>query len=85
MSVIDPKFRIAAPPVELALTAWDHKLASRLTVICCVIIALAALFAVREWSRTGTPLLLLLIAGHSDDRRGGPCAVTTDWPQLFNR
>lgn len=63
MSVIDPVFRIAAPPVDLALTAWDQVLAIRLIIVCGVIITLAVLFTLRQWSRSGSPVLLLLILG----------------------
>jgi hypothetical protein len=61
--MIDPVFRIAPPPVETALTAVDMAISNRIIVINCVLILLAVLFALRDWNRSKSPMLLLLIIG----------------------
>ena len=61
--MIDSLFRIAPPPVETALTAVDMVISSRIITINCVLILLAVLFALRDWNKSKTPILLLLIIG----------------------
>ena len=62
-SMIDPTFRIAAPPVDMALTALDQMIVGRITVVNAVVILAAIIFALREWSRSQSPIPLLLILG----------------------
>jgi hypothetical protein len=61
--MIDPQFRIAPPPVELALTPLDNTVGFCLMGICTLIVLVAVRFAWREYRRNGSPILLLIILG----------------------
>jgi hypothetical protein len=61
--MIDPTYRIVPPPVDVALTAVDLAIRDRILIIDCVIILAALLFALREWNRSKSPMLLLLVVG----------------------
>jgi hypothetical protein len=61
--MIDPQFRIAPPPVELALTPLDNQVGLWLMGICTVFALIAARFAWGVYRKTGSPILLLIILG----------------------
>ena len=61
--MVDPLFRVPQPPVDLALTPLDDKVGFSLMAICTVLVLVAARFAWREWKRTGSPILFLMILG----------------------
>lgn len=61
--MIDPQFRVHAPPVDMALTPHDDRVGYWLMGICALITLAALRLAVREWKRTGKPILLLMVLG----------------------
>jgi hypothetical protein len=61
--MIDPTFRIIAPPVDTVLTALDAVIATRLIWIDSAIILVALFFALRDWGRSQSPIMFLLLIG----------------------
>lgn len=61
--MIDPTFRITPPPVDMGLTDLDRVISGRIVAIDYVLILAAVIFALREWRRSKSPVLLLLIVG----------------------
>lgn len=61
--MIDPQFRVPAPPIDMVLTPLDDRVGYSLMAICSVVTLMALRFAWREWRRTGSPILFLMILG----------------------
>ncbi len=61
--MIDSRFRVAPPPVDMALSPLDVTVSYWLMGICTVFVLIALAFALREWQRCKSPVLLLLVIG----------------------
>ena len=61
--MIDTTYRIVPPPVDTALTAVDMMISNRIVTINCVIIVVAAIYALRLCAQSKSPIPILLIIG----------------------
>ncbi|MET0661438.1 MAG: hypothetical protein ABW110_25145 [Steroidobacteraceae bacterium] len=61
--MIDPQYRVHAPPVDMALTPHDDTVGYWLMGICVVITLAALSVAFKEWKRSGTVILFLIVLG----------------------
>jgi hypothetical protein len=85
--MIDPTFRVFAPPVDIALTSVDAIIANWIIVIQSAIILGAIVFAGRYWVKSKSPMLALILVGGAVANLAEPFVdlVGACWHPIINQ
>ena len=85
--MIDPTFRIFAPPVDTALTSVDAIIANWIIAIQSAIILSAIVFAVQYWVKSKSPMLALILVGGAVANLAEPFVdlVGACWHPIINQ
>jgi len=61
--MIDPRLRLPAPPVDMVVTPHDASVAHFVFITACALVIIPLAYALRDWQRAKSPLLLLILLG----------------------